>query len=192
MSAHAIPRLSPEEYLRVERESEIKHEYVDGQMYAMSGGSLAHSHIEGSIVAALKGVLAGGNCRVSTSNLRIQISPSGPFVYPDAAVYCGDAQLSDGYRDALLNPRVVFEVLSKSTEAYDRGQKFAQYRRIESLKDYVLVSQMEARIEVFSRTETGKWQLAEFVGAEAMCVIPSVGCEIALAEVYRDVTFETV
>ena len=190
MSAHAIPRLTPDEYLSVERKSEIKHEYADGRMYAMSGGSLAHSHIEGSIVAVLKRLLAGGNCRVSTSNLRIQISPSGPFVYPDAAVYCGDAELSDDYRDSLLNPRVVFEVLSKSTEAYDRGQKFAQYRRIESLKDYLLVSQTESRIEVFSRTETGKWELAEFIGNDATCAIPSIGCEIALAEVYRDVTFE--
>jgi Uma2 family endonuclease len=192
MSAHAIPRLSPEEYLKIERTAEFKSEYYDGAMFAMSGGSLAHSLIPSRVAASLFGQLDGKGCLVANSDLRLRISAKGPFYYPDLTVICGKPQLADDHKDTLLNPTVIFEVLSKSSEAYDRGHKFAEYRRVESLRDYVLVSQMEARIEVFSRTEAGKWQLAEFVGADAMCVIPSVGCEIALAEVYRDVTFETV
>ena len=182
--------MSAEEYLGMERNAGVKHEYVEGQMFAMSGGTLAHSQIPLNIAVALKRQPDGKGCGVSNSDLRIQISPSGPFVYPDLSIYCGEPQLADNQRDCLLNPTVIFEVLSKSTEAYDRGQKFAHYRRVRSLRDYVLISQSEPRIEVFSRGESGPWVLAEFVGLEAICLIPGVGCEIPLAEVYRDVRLE--
>lgn len=159
-------------------------------MFAMSGGSLAHSHIAARLIAALLKALEGKNCKVSTSDLRIRVSLLGPFVYPDAAIYCGDPDLADNYRDTLLNPAAIFEVLSKSSEAYDRGEKFAFYRRIESLRDYVLISQHEARVEVFSRAGGGKWEMSEFVGTGAICRIPGVACDIALAEVFRDVVFD--
>ncbi len=190
MSAHAIPRLSPEEYLRIEREAETKSEYDNGVMFAMSGGSLAHSSIAVRLIAAMTGQLDGKGCRVVGSDLRIQVARPGPYFYPDLSVVCGEPQLADDQKDMLLNPVVIFEVLSKSTEAYDRGQKFAHYRRLESLRDYVLVSQGEPLMEVFSKGEAGTWTLTEFVGIEAVCRISSVGCEVALAEAYRDVTFE--
>lgn len=190
MSAHAIPRLSPEEYLRIEREAETKSEYDDGVMFAMSGVSRAHAWIAMRLGAAMTGQLGDRGCRVAGSDLRIQISRSGPYFYPDLSVVCGELQPADDENDMLQNPVVIFEVVSKSTEGYDRGKKFAQYRRLESLRDYVLVSQTEPRIEVFSKGEAGTWTMTEFVGTDAVCRISSVGCEVALAEVYRDVTFE--
>ena len=139
MSAHAIPRLSPEEYLKIEREAETKSEYDNGVMFAMSGGSPAHAWIVMRLGAAITRLLGDNRCRVAGSDLRIQIARSGPYFYPELSVVCGEPELADDQKDMLLNPVAIFEVLSKSTEAYDRGQKFAQYRRMESLRDYVLV-----------------------------------------------------
>ncbi len=190
MSAHAVPRLTPEEYLKIDREAEIRSEYHDGQMFAMSGGTLPHSLLKVRLVGALARALQGRRCEVTDSDLRVAISAQGPFVYPDAAIYCGEPRLADNYRDTLLNPTILFEVLSKSSEAYDRGHKFAQYRRIDSLREYVLISQTEPRIEIFAKGPYGKWTLTEFLGEAATCELVSVGVEIPLAEVYRDVTLE--
>ena len=190
MSAHAIPRITPEQYLAIERAAEIKSEYYDGQMFAMSGGTAPHSFIAANLIFALGTALRGRNCRVSTSDLRVRVSPAGPFVYPDAAVVCGQLLLADDYKDTMLNPAVVFEVLSKSSEAYDRGFKFAQCRTIESLREYVLVSQTEPRLEVFLRLSDGSWNLREFVGMDAVCHLAGIDCNIALADVYEGVTLE--
>src|SRR5260370_42214955 len=130
MSAHAVPRLSPEEYLKIERDAEFKSEYYDGGMFVRSGGSLTHSHITVHLAASQIRQTDRNGCKVTNSDLRIQISPRGPFVYPDLTVYCGEPQLADDHKDILLNPSVIFEVLSKSTEAHARGHKFAPYRRI--------------------------------------------------------------
>ena len=190
MSAQPIPRLSPEDYLKIERESDTRSEYYGGMMYGMSGGSPAHAWIAARLIAALAGQLDGKGCRVAGSDLRVQVGRGGPFFYPDLSVVCGEAQLSEDQKDMLLNPVAIFEVLSKSTEAFERGGKFAEYRRLESLRDYVLVSQAEPRIEVFSRGDAGRWTMTEFVGVGAVCAIPSLACELKLAEVYRDITFE--
>jgi Uma2 family endonuclease len=189
MSAHAIPRISPERYLEIERAAEMKSEYYDGQMFAMSGGSLAHSMIPAGLAFALRLSLRGNDCRVATSDLRVRIAPQGPFVYPDLTVVCGEPQLADNYKDILLNPTAVFEVISASSEAYDRGYKFAQYRRVESLREYVLLSQVEPKIETFSRDADGKWIYTEFAGLEAICHLPGIGCNIALTDVYEGVMF---
>jgi Uma2 family endonuclease len=191
MSAHAIPRISPERYLEIERMAEIKSEYHDGQMFAMSGQWVAHSQIPLRLAVSLTNQLDGKECSVSNSDLRIRIAPEGPFVYPDLSVYCGEPQLADDYKDILLNPVVVIEVRSKSTEAYDRGHKFAEYRRLESLRDCVLVSQSEPRIEVFSRGEDGKWMYTDSAGMNAICQLPGIACEIALSDIYKRVRFET-
>ncbi|MCU1328037.1 MAG: hypothetical protein JWN34_3407 [Bryobacterales bacterium] len=188
MSAYPLPRLTPEQYLSIERSAEVKSEYYDGQMFAMSGGSLAHARLPQQITIALASQLAATGCYTSNSDMKIRVSQRGPFVYPDLTIICGDAQLADDNQDVLLNPTVVFEVLSPSSEAYDRGHKFAQYRQIPSLRDYVLVSQLEPRIEVFSRTQEDKWTLSEAVGLDATCYIPGVNAHMTLADVYRGIS----
>jgi Uma2 family endonuclease len=120
----------------------------------------------------------------------VRISPAGPFFYPDASVVCGQPIVADECNDNLLNPTTIFEIFSRSTEAYDRGFKFAQYRTIESLQEYVLVSQTEPRMEVFLRQSDGSWNLREFVGMDAVCHLAGIDCNIALADVYEGVTLE--
>ncbi len=114
----------------MERKAEFKSEYFDGEMFAMSGGLLPHALVSAALVIAIGVALRGRNCRVAGSDLRIGVSKNGPFFYPDATVYCGEAQLADDFKDTLLNPALVIEVLSPSSEAYDRGKKFASYRKI--------------------------------------------------------------
>jgi Uma2 family endonuclease len=187
MSAMPVPRLTPEQYLEIERAAEFKSEYYDGQMFAMSGGLLPHSMIGVKLASALDAALRGRGCVVTNSDLRVGITSKGPFFYPDASVCCGEPQLSDDYKDTLLNPTVIFEVLSDSTEAFDRGKKFAAYRRIGTLREYVLVSQTEPLAERYSRNPEGQWTLTEFSGTDAMCTLHSISCDIALADIYRDV-----
>jgi Uma2 family endonuclease len=158
-------------------------------MFAVPGCTLKHAVIAASVVAAL-GPVRAKKCYVVSSDLRIRISPRGPFVYPDFSIFCGEAELADDHKDILLNPTVVFEVLSKSSEAHDRGRKFSEYRKIPSLQEYVLISQTEPRIEVFLRQPGGKWMLTEFVGVEATCHLASVDCNFALASVYDGVNLE--
>jgi Uma2 family endonuclease len=191
MSAHAIPFLTPEQYLDVERKAEFKSEYYAGRMFAMAGGTLAHALIPMNIAAQVREALGKRNCRAVNSDLRVRISESGPFVYPDLSIYCGEPKLADGHKDTLLNPQVVFEVLSPSSEAHDRGHKFSQYRKIPSLQEYVLVSQTEPRIEVFLRQPEGKWILTEYVGLDAICSLASVGCSVSLSAVYDGVDLES-
>lgn len=190
MSAQPLPRLSVEEYLAIDRKAAVKSEFYQGEMFAMSGGSLAHSLLPAGLTLAIGHQLRGKGCAVVTSDLRIRISPQGAFVYPDLAIVCGEPQLADDHRDILLNPAVVFEVLSPSSEAYDRGHKFAEYRKIPSLREYVLVSQEEPRLDVFTRGEGGKWTLTEFVGKDAICLLTSVDCRLPLAEIYYEIKFD--
>ena len=188
MSALPHSWISPEEYLRIERAAEFKSEYFDGEMYAMSGGTLAHSRIPQYLTIALDAQITARGCHSCNSDMRVGITTRGPFVYPDLTIACGEPHLADDQNDVLLNPTVVFEVLSKSSEVYDRGQKFAQYRRISSLREYVLVSQHEPRIEVFSRDEDGKWSITEAAGLDSVFSLPSLKAEITLAAVYRNIS----
>src|SRR5687768_7010868 len=139
-------KMTPEEYLAFERASQEKHEYVNGEVFAMSGGTIEHSLISGNIVRELGVALRHKPCDVLNADMRVKIEATGSYLYPDASVVCGGARLADGKRDNLLNPQVVFEVLSRSSEEYDRGVKFAQYRTLPSLADYVLVSQTEMKV----------------------------------------------
>ena len=179
-------KLSPTEYLAFERASEQKHEYVDGEIFAMSGGTFAHSNVAVNLGSALRTALAGRRCAVLNSDMRIKIPATGRYVYPDGSVVCGGREFEDSTQDTLLNPSLVVEVLSDSTEAYDRGAKFAQYRTVPSLREYVLASQKAPHIEVFSRQPDGSWVLREFGPGES-AALPSLGCTIAVDEVYRDV-----
>lgn len=189
MSAQPQPSLTPEQYLEIERAAEFRNEYYSGRMYAMSGGSARHGFIIANCVRELGNQLKMGPCRVASSDLRVRVSPGGLYTYPDVVVVCGEPQYADGRIDTLLNPVLIVEVLSPSTEAYDRGFKFTQYRKLESLQEYVLVSQGEPRVEVFCRQSTGDWLLSDCAGLEATCRLDRVGCALALAEIYDKVTF---
>ncbi len=179
------------EYLAFERSSEIKHEFVGGEIYAMSGASRNHNLIAGSTYVAIYSQLRGKGCETYPSDMKVRTPSTGSYVYPDISVVCGDPQFDDEQRDVLLNPGVVIEVLSPNTEAYDRGKKFARYREIESLQEYILISQDQPHIERFVRQADGMWQFSDVRGLEGSVTLASVGCQLALQAVYEQVTFES-
>jgi Uma2 family endonuclease len=189
MSAQALPFFTPEQYLQIDRASECRNEYLDGHIYAMAGGSRAHAYLAGEIIIELGQALRKRGCRIVPSDLRLRASERGPYFYPDVTVICGKAQPA-GESDIVTNPTLILEVLSKSTEAFDRGEKFAWYRKIDSLKEYVLVSQSEPRIETFVRSEQGRWTFTEFAGLDAICRFASVDCNIPLAAIYEGIELD--
>ena len=189
MSAQPQPGLTPAQYLELERAAPFRSEYYNGRMYAMSGGSHGHALIIGNLIGELWGALKKGPCRVTPSDLRVRVSPAGLYTYPDVVVVCGEPKYADNQADTLLNPVLIIEVLSPSTEGYDRGFKSAQYRTLASLQEYALVSQAEPRIEVFRRQPGAGWLFSEAVGLEAVCRFENVGVSLALAELYDKVTF---
>ncbi len=191
MSSLAKAYYTPEQYLELEREAEYKSEYVDGQIYAMSGASEEHNLIAGNIFGHLWSQFRGRPCRVYMSDMRVKGSPSGMYTYPDVAAVCGGAVFEDGHVDTLTNPMVIVEVLSPSTEAYDRGVKFAHYRDLESLTDYILVSQDRVLVEHFSRQsiKSDEWLLKVTGDLGGSLRLPSVGCEIDMAFIYENVSF---
>ena len=189
MASQPKPQYTVEEYLALEREAEFKSEYIDGYIVAMAGASERHNLIVTNTVRELSNQLKGRDCRVYSSDMRIDLRERELFAYPDVVVVCGAPQLSDERRDNLRNPVVIIEVLSPSTESYDRGLKFIKYRRIESLQEYLLVSQEEARIEHYVRQPNGDWLMSEFAGLDASVHLPSINCELKLAEVFDKVTF---
>jgi len=188
MSAQSQPRLTPEQYLESERAAEFRSEYYCGQIYAMAGGSYQHFQIIGNVSGEVHTALKKRPCSVGSSDLRLRVSPQN-YTYPDVVVICGDPRFADDQKDTLLNPTLIVEVLSPSTEAYDRGFKFAQYRTVESLEEYVLVAQAEPRVEDFRRQSGGHWLLSEAFGLESVCRFDSLDCTLALADIYDKVTF---
>lgn len=188
MATAALTYYTPEEYLALERHAEFKSEYIDGEIVAMTGATIRHNAIAGSFLVALYTRLRGGPCRVSGSDLRVQIAGGRRYVYPDLLAYCGDPKTSDASLDTLTNPVLIVEVLSPSTEAYDRGEKFAYYRSIESLQEYVLVAQDRAMVERFVR-HGDLWVFSAFSGLDAEVELTSVGCTVPLREIYENVEF---
>jgi Uma2 family endonuclease len=191
MAAHVQPHLTPEQYLALDRAAELRSEYYDGAMYAMSGGSHPHAIIIGNLQGMLWTALRKSPCTASPTELRVQI-PARTYVYPDVVVVCDEPHYLDGEADTLLNPSLVIEVLSPSTERHDRGLKSARYRTIGSLKEYALVSQSEPRVEIYRRQASGDWLLSESVGLEATCRFEGLKEEpvrIPLAEIYERVSF---
>jgi Uma2 family endonuclease len=182
-------RLTEAEYLKIERAAEFRSEFYDGEMFAMAGGTLEHSLIGTNVAAEFRTALRGRNCLAYNGELRIKIEATGLNTYPDLSVICGPVQLAEGSKDTAVNPSVLVEVLSESTEAYDRGKKFEHYRLIPTLREYLLVSQTEPRIEQFVRQADGRWLLMEATGLEGNLSVPSLGIEIALNEVYANVKF---
>ena len=187
MQAALKPYLTPEEYLALERETEAKSEYFNGEVFAMSGASEAHNLIVANLVSILITGLRGRPYKAYPSDMRVQVKATGLYTYPDASVVCGNAIFADDQKNTLRNPTIIFEVLSPTTEAYDRGAKFAHYRALDSLTDYVLISQDEARVEHFARQSPDRWLLSVYQGPEAVALLPSIDCELPLADVYDKV-----
>lgn len=182
------PYLSPEEYLARERHSEIKHEYYRGEMFAMAGGSYAHSLIAGNLLGELHAQLKGTPCAAHGSDLRVKVLPSGLYTYPDLVVACAERKFEDSQVDTLLNPRVVGEVLSDSTEAYDRGTKAYYYRGLASLREFVLIAQDRALVEHYVRRE-GQWFITDLASLDDVLTLESIGCRVPLRQIYDRVEF---
>lgn len=185
-NAAVCVRMTEEEYLALERASQERHEYADGEIFAMAGGTLEHSNIAANIIRRIGEALSDQKCRVQSSDMRIYIPASGRYVYPDASVLCGRAEFKDDKRDTLLNPRVIVEVLSPSSEAYDRGSKFAQYRSILSVVHYVIAAHDTARIEVFTRQDDGAWVLRTY-GLGEGAALPAIGISLDVSQVYANI-----
>ncbi len=192
MTAVPKTRLTPEQYLAIERKAETKSEFYRGEMFAMAGASEEHCLIKDNMAREVGNQLKDSSCRVVTSDLRVKIDATGLYTYPDVVIYCGRPEFEDGVLDTLLNPRAIVEVLSKTTEAYDRGAKFRHYRQIASLQEYVLVSQDQPLAERHVRQPDGSWVMTELAGLERVFEFASVPVRVPLAEVYREVTFPEV
>jgi len=180
--------LTAEEYLALERQAENKSEYIEGEMVAMTGGTWLHGVIIGNVVFALKKRLQDTPCTVIPNDVKVRAS-SGIYAYPDVLVVCGEPAFEDGEGDILLNPVLIVEVLSPTTEPYDRGQKFENYRTLDSLKEYVLVAQDRPRVEHFLRQDSHVWLYTDVSGLDSSVALTSIGCEVQLAEIYDKVVF---
>jgi len=187
-----------EEYLAIERSSEERHEYIDGKIFAMAGENDEHGEIASNIFGHLFAQLQGKPCRARHENTKVRSgpepkssrNPEGFYSYPDVLVVCGERKFHDKYRDVLLNPNVIFEVMSKSTEVFDRGEKFIRYRTwLPMLTNYILVAQGKPMIEHYRRQPNGDWTLSTVSGIEATLKIESIGCSLRLSEVYDGVSF---
>ena len=182
--------ITEEAYSELERVSTIKHEYYQGEVYAMTGGTENHNLLGGNIHATLHTQLRRRPCKVYNSDQRIKVLATGLHTYPDVTVVCGEAQFIDRPHLTLVNPTVIVEVLSPSTERYDRGMKFQHYRTITTLQEYILISQDQHRIEHYTRQESGVWLLSEAIGLETQITLRSIDCVLTLEDVYEKVEFE--
>lgn len=191
MSTLTVTHVTPEEYLAAERLSETRSEYLDGGVFPMTGGSLNHNQITVNLVLELGTQLRTRPCRVLGMDLKVRMPDSRKFFYPDMVVVCGDLQFHDDRKDIILNPGLVIEVLSPSTEAFDRGAKFQAYRTLESLNEYLLVSQEAPLIEQYVRGDDEKWTLTTASGLESSLTLPSIECTLGLNAVYDKVDFNT-
>jgi len=184
-----VPKLTPEEYLEAERLAEHKSEYLNGEVYDFAGTSEAHADISANCLASIHTQFRGRDCKVYSSDLRVKVNASGPYVYPDVVAVCGERLFEDDQLDTLLNPTVVIEVLSDSTEAHDRGWKWQHYQKLPSLREYVLIAQDQVRVEHYIRQEGGMWLLwtGEEIGDSLR--LGSIGCEVPFADLYDKVEF---
>lgn len=185
--AQPDPWISPEEYLEMERRAETKSEYLDGRVYPMSGASWPHNRIVANLVIAIGWQLKGDPCHVLPSDMRVRVSETGLYTYPDVSIVCGEPELEDEHLDTLLNPTVLVEVLSESTERYDRGRKAEHYRRMPSLQEYLFVAQDEPRVERYRRRTEEEWVLTEARGVEESMELDAVPGVLELRDIYDGV-----
>jgi Uma2 family endonuclease len=184
MSSQPQAFITPEEYLARERQAEQKSEYFNGEIFAMSGASPRHVLIVTNVVAELRGQLKQRPCTVYSTDLRVKVSATGLYTYPDVVVVCDTPQFDAEHKDTLLNPTLIVEVLSDSTEGYDRGGKFEQYRTLPSFVEYVLIAQDKHHVEHFVRQADNRWILSETNRLEDTITLTSIDCTLALQEVY--------
>ncbi len=175
-----------EDYLALEEKSDEKHEYVGGQVFAMAGGTIEHAALAAAMSIGLGKALEGKPCRVFTSDARVRVEETNFSCYPDLSVVCTKVETSAVDKHAIINPRVIVEVLSESTEDYDRGAKFAHYRRIPALAEYVIVHQREPLIEVWRKNELGQWTLITEARAAQQAELSSIGVSLSVDEIYAD------
>lgn len=191
MAQPRIDNLTEETYLQYERASTVKHEFYAGQIYALAGASERHNLIAINLAAMLRSHLRGRNCRTYPSDMRLKVLSTGLMTYPDFTIVCGSSLFLDPEkRDTLLNPSVILEILSPSTESYDRGVKFQHYRTIESLQEYILIAQDRPAIERYTRQQHHEWLLSDIVGIDAVLAIAAVQADIPLTEIYDQVVFD--
>ena len=177
---------TPEEYLALERKATLKSEYLNGEILAMSGANFAHNFLTVDVATELNIQSRGQDWEVYMSNRRVRTSAKGAYFYPDVIVCCGEPEFEDNVFDTLLNPILVVEVLSPSTEAFDKGEKFMHYQELASLREYILVSQDRVRVEHYRLTQT-QWVQTEFQAREDVLPLASIGCELPLQDIYRRV-----
>ena len=189
MSSLGVQTLyTPEEYIFLERKATLKSEYLSGEMFAMSGASLAHTFITLDIATELNIQLRGQECEVVTNDMRVKTTPIVSYFYPDIVVFCGEPEFEDDAFDTLLNPIIIIEVLSPSTEAYDRKEKFEYYQQILTLKEYILVSQDKVHLEHYRKQDRG-WTMQVLDALQDSLTLSSIGCKLALRDIYLRVTF---
>ncbi len=181
--------MSEAEYLQYERRAEFRSEYISGRVYAMAGASWRHGQIILSMGAELRRRLQGSSCRAFISDVRVRVAQTRMYTYPDLGIVCGPPRFADDQQDTLLNPAVLIEVLSDSTKSYDRGEKFAHYRRIDSLREYLVVDQESPHLEHYTRRDDGSWVLREYDGLGGSLILAAAGCELPLAAIYEDIDF---
>lgn len=187
MATQSQTLLTEEEYLARERKAEFKSEYWKGEMFAMSGASKAHVRITGRIWRRLQEQLEGRDCESFAADLRVRVEPGGLYTYPDLVAVCGEQVFLDKELDTLLNPTLICEILSPTTEAYDRGKKFEQYRSIPSLREYVLVDQESVKVESFLRQEDGSWLMRDWKAPGDEARLASIGCVLKPSDIYEGV-----
>ncbi|MDR3703253.1 MAG: Uma2 family endonuclease [Candidatus Sulfopaludibacter sp.] len=187
MSTQPKHFVTPEEYLELERKAEYKSEYYKGEIFAMSGASLKHNSIAAQLYFLIARHLQGKKCRWYPSDMRLLV-PNGLYTYPDLSATCEDPQLADAHVDTLTNPTLVAEILSPSTENYDRGNKAKFYREIPSLRELLLISQDRCDVDLYRRQEDGTWNLLNAAGLDASMELASIGCTLQLRELYEKVT----
>jgi Uma2 family endonuclease len=181
--------LTPQEYLARERAAETRSEYYRGEMFAMSGASWEHTLIKDNIAREAGNALRNGPCRVVTSDLRVKVDATGLYTYPDVVIVCGSPRFEDNQFDTLLNPQIIVEVLSDSTEKYDRGKKFNHYRQVNALQEFVLIAQNEPTIDRYVRQGDASWNLTSYAGVGTTFSFATIEVHITMSEIYRGVTF---
>ncbi len=181
--------VTPEEYLSLDRAAQVKSEYLGGRIVAMAGASRRHNLITANVLTAINVQLVERPCEVYASDMRVKVEASHDYTYPDVVAVCEEPRFEDGVLDILLNPTLLVEVLSPSTQDYDRGTKFALYRTIDTLRDYVLIFQDRVRVEHYARQGAFQWLLTEYAEPSDTLSLPSVGVTLSLSEIYRKVRF---
>jgi Uma2 family endonuclease len=189
MSTQSKTFLTPEQYLEIERKAEFKSEYYQGEMFAMSGARLAHIQIVANAMRELGSRLGDGPCQPLSNDMRVCVKPVGLYTYPDIVIVCGEPSFIDNEFDTLLNPTVIIEVLSDSTEVFDRNKKFELYGSLESLAEYVMISSRRVRVERYTRQPDGTWNYGDKTSLEDTVDLKSVDCHLPLAGLYKRVEF---